>query len=107
MATAILPPFIVTIGASPAALGVIEGASDGTATFAKLAGGRLADRVGVRHIAGSFGYLITGLATGSFALAQTSLELLLARTVGWMARGVRGPRQSPGRIGSAREGRDC
>jgi MFS family permease len=91
MATAILPLFIVTIGASPAALGVIEGASDGAATFAKLAGGRLADRVGVRHIAATFGYLITGLATGSFALAQTWFELLISRTVGWMARGVRGP----------------
>ncbi len=91
MATAILPLFIVTIGASPAALGVIEGASDGASTFAKLAGGRLADRVGVRHIAATFGYLITGLATGSFALAQTWIELLLARTVGWTARGVRGP----------------
>ena len=91
MATAILPLFIVTIGATPAALGAIEGASDGASTFAKLAGGRLADRVGVRHVAASFGYLITGLATGSFALAHTWFELLIARTVGWMARGVRGP----------------
>jgi MFS family permease len=91
MATAILPLFIVTIGASPAALGVIEGASDGASTFTKLAGGRLADRVGVRHLAATFGYLITGLATGSFALAQTWFELLVVRTVGWMARGVRGP----------------
>ena len=91
MATAILPLFIVMIGGSPAALGVIEGASDGAATFAKLAGGRLADRARVRHVTASFGYLITGLATGSFALAQTWFELLTARTVGWMARGVRGP----------------
>jgi MFS family permease len=91
MATAILPLFVVTIGASPAALGIIEGASDGVSTFAKLAGGRLADRVGVRHSLATFGYLITGLATGSFALAQTWFELLIARTVGWMARGVRGP----------------
>jgi MFS family permease len=91
MATAILPLFIVTIGASPAALGVIEGASDGASTFAKIAGGRLADRAGVRHMVASVGYLITGLATGSFALAQSWFELLLARTVGWMARGTRGP----------------
>jgi predicted MFS family arabinose efflux permease len=91
MATAILPLFIVTIGASPAALGVIEGASDGAATFAKLAGGRPADRIEVRHVAATLGYLITGLATGSFALAQTWFELLISRTVGWMARGVGGP----------------
>jgi MFS family permease len=91
MATAILPLFIVTIGASPAALGMIEGVSDGASTFAKIAGGRLADHSGVRHAVASVGYLITGLATGSFALAQSWLELLFARTVGWMARGTRGP----------------
>ncbi len=91
MATAILPLFIVTIGASPAALGMIEGFSDGASTFAKIAGGRLADQTRVRHAVASVGYLITGLATGSFALAQSWLELLLARTVGWMARGTRGP----------------
>ena len=91
MATAVLPLFIVTIGASPAALGVIEGASDGASTFAKIAGGRLSDRIGVRHGVATLGYLITGLATGSFALAQSWFELLIARTVGWMARGARGP----------------
>lgn len=36
MATAILPLFIAAIGASPAALGFIEGASDGASTFAKV-----------------------------------------------------------------------
>jgi hypothetical protein len=41
MATAILPLFIVAIGASPAALGLIEGASDGASTFAKVGGGVL------------------------------------------------------------------
>jgi MFS family permease len=91
MATAILPLFIVTIGASPAALGIIEGMSDGASTFAKVGGGRLADCAGVRHGIASLGYLITGLATGSFALAQSWIELLLARTLGWMARGARGP----------------
>jgi MFS family permease len=91
MATAILPLFIITLGASPTALGIIEGASDGAATFAKLTGGRIADQVGVRHLAATAGYLITAFATGSFALARTWFDLLIARTVGWMARGVRGP----------------
>jgi MFS family permease len=91
MATAILPLFIVTIGASPAALGIIEGASDGASTFAKVGGGRIADLAGWRQKVASLGYLITGFATGSFALAQTWFELLIARTIGWMARGARGP----------------
>jgi MFS family permease len=91
MATAILPLFIVVIGASPAALGIIEGASDGASTFAKVGGGRIADYTGLRHKVASLGYLITGLATGSFALAQSWFELFISRTVGWMARGTRGP----------------
>ena len=91
MATAILPLFIATIGATPAALGVIEGVSDGTSTVAKIVGGRIADRAGLRHKVASLGYLITGLATGSFMLAQSALELVISRTIGWMARGTRGP----------------
>ena len=91
MATAILPLFITSIGATPAALGVIEGVSDGASTFAKLAGGRMADQAGLRQKIASLGYLITGLATGSFALAQSWVELAVSRTIGWFARGVRGP----------------
>jgi len=91
MATAILPLFIASIGATPAALGVIEGVSDGASTFAKLAGGRIADQVGLRHKLASLGYLITGLATGSFALARSWIDLVVSRTIGWMARGARGP----------------
>ncbi len=91
MSTAILPLFLTVIGASPSALGFIEGASDGAATFAKLMGGRIADRRGVRQKVASLGYFITGLATGSFSIATTWVELLIARTVGWFGRGTRGP----------------
>jgi MFS family permease len=91
MATSILPLFLTAIGASPSALGIIEGASDGAATFAKLLGGRIADRKGLRQKIASLGYLVTGLATGSFAAATTWIELLIARTVGWFGRGTRGP----------------
>src|SRR5579885_674085 len=91
MATAILPLFIAAIGASPAALGIIEGASDGASTFAKVGSGRIADYKGLRHKVASLGYLVTGLDTGSFALDQSWFGLLISRTIGWMARGARGP----------------
>ncbi len=91
MATAILPLFLVSIGSSVAALGLIEGISDGASTLAKLGGGRAADRAGLRQKLASLGYLVTGLSTGAFAAAQSWVELLVARTVGWIARGVRGP----------------
>ena len=42
---ALLPLFVtVTLGASVAVLGAIDGVSEATASFAKLAGGRLSDR---------------------------------------------------------------
>ncbi len=91
MATAVLPLFLRTLGASAAALGVIEGVSDGAAMLARLAGGRLADRPGLRHVAASVGYAVTGLATGAFAFASSWTWLLGARAVGWASRGVRGP----------------
>src|SRR5277367_5478529 len=43
-ATAILPAFLASLGAPAFALGVIEGVSDGLSSFAKLAGGWIADR---------------------------------------------------------------
>jgi MFS family permease len=91
MATAVLPLFVTTIGAGPAALGVIEGVSDGVSTLAKLAGGRIADRPLLRVRVASLCYLVTGLATAAFAAASSWGGLLAARTVGWFARGGRGP----------------
>jgi MFS family permease len=37
------------------------------------------------------GYLATGLASGAFGLATRWWNILVARGVGWFARGVRGP----------------
>jgi MFS family permease len=91
MATAILPLFLASIGASPAALGVIEGVSDAIASFVKLAGGWYSDKIGRRKEIAVAGYLLTGLSTGSFALATQWWHILIARSVGWFGRGVRGP----------------
>jgi len=43
-ATAILPAFLASLGAPAVALGIIEGVADGISSFAKLAGGWIADR---------------------------------------------------------------
>ncbi len=91
MATAILPLFLASIGASPAALGVIEGVSDAVASFVKLAGGWYSDKIGRRKEIAVAGYALTGLSTGFFALATAWWHILIARSVGWFGRGVRGP----------------
>jgi MFS family permease len=90
-ATSALPAFLLTLGAAPAALGIIEGVADGLASFAKLMGGWVADEPRRRKPIAVAGYLTTGLATGAFGLATSWLHILVARSFGWLARGIRGP----------------
>jgi MFS family permease len=90
-ATAILPAFLASLGAPAFALGVIEGVSDGFSSFAKLAGGWIADRPKWRKPTGILGYAATGLSTFAYAFAQTWPAVLLMRALGWMGRGSRGP----------------
>jgi MFS family permease len=91
MATAILPLFLASIGAPPAALGIIEGVADAVSSFAKLGAGWFSDRVGRRKPIAVAGYALTGLTTGLFALATAWPHVLLARAAGWFGRGIRGP----------------
>jgi MFS family permease len=90
-ATAILPLFLVSIGAPPFALGAIEGVADAVSSFVKLGAGWFSDRIGRRKAIAVTGYTLTGLTTGLFALATAWPHVLLARAAGWFGRGIRGP----------------
>ena len=90
-ATSLLPAFLATLGAPAVALGIIEGVSDGLSSFAKLAGGWIADRPLWRKPNGIFGYSATAFTTFGYAAAQSWAGVLLLRAFGWMGRGSRGP----------------
>ncbi len=90
-ATAILPIFLASLGAPAVALGIIEGVSDGLSSFAKLAGGFVADHAPWRKPTGIIGYCATAVTTFGYAFAQTWPAVLLLRAFGWMGRGSRGP----------------
>jgi MFS family permease len=90
-ATAILPFFIVTLGGSAAALGLVEGVADALATAAKLACGWYSDGVQRRRPIATAGYVATGVGMSAFALASSSVQVLAIRAVSWMGRGMRGP----------------
>lgn len=90
-ATAVLPLFLVSIGGTPLALGVIEGLADFASSAAKLWAGYLGGRLRRRRGPAATAYFVTALATGSFALATSWLHVLLGRTVAWLGRGFRGP----------------
>jgi MFS family permease len=91
MATAVLPGFLRSIGAPAIALGTIEAVADASQSFAKLAGGVVADRAAERRKVASAGYAATGLSTGAFALAGPWPLLALFRAMAWGARGFRSP----------------
>src|SRR5689334_6738732 len=61
LGTAVLPAVLLSLGAGPAALGIIEGSADGISSIAKLWGGVMADRVKRRKPLASIGYLVTAL----------------------------------------------
>jgi MFS family permease len=91
IATALLPLLLAGFGAPAFALGVIEGVADGLSSFAKLAGGWIADRPAWRKPVAVLGYLVTGLGTAAFGLATAWPQVLVARAISWTGRGVRGP----------------
>ena len=108
-ATAILPAFLASLGAPAVALGVIEGVSDGLSSFAKLAGGFVADRPRWRRPTAIAGYFATAITTFGYAFAQSWPAVLVLRAFGWMGRGSRGPSRdtllaecvAPGQTGRA------
>jgi MFS family permease len=91
MATAAMPALIASLGASSAVLGLIEGLSDGAASFAKLYSGLYCDRLERRKPLAIVGYFVTASAMASFAWAMQWWHVLLGRLCGWIARGVRTP----------------
>jgi MFS family permease len=90
-ATAVLPQFLEAIGASVAALGLIEGVSDATSSFIKLGAGYHSDRIGHRKAWSVVGYALTAIGIGIITFAFAWPLILLARAVGWLGRGIRGP----------------
>jgi MFS family permease len=91
VATALLPTFLATMGVAAAWLGIIEGVSDGLASFAKMGSGFYTDKLQRRKPIAVLGYVVTALGTASFGLATSAWHVLLARASAWLGRGVRTP----------------
>ncbi|NUT00787.1 MAG: MFS transporter [Sphingomonas sp.] len=88
---ALLPAFItVTLGLPVLALGAIDGIAEATASFAKLASGRLSDRSGKRKPWVLLGYGLAALSKPLFPIAQGALELMGARFADRVGKGIRG-----------------
>lgn len=90
--TALLPSLLTsTLGAPAAALGVIEGVSDGLAGLARLGGGALADDPRRRQRVAVGGYTTTAVLSAATAGATAAWQVAIFRAGAWTARGLRVP----------------
>ena len=87
----LLPVFLVgTLGASVAALGLIEGVAESTAAITKLFSGMWSDRMGRRKPLAVVGYGLAALTKPLFPLADGMLTVVTARFVDRIGKGIRG-----------------
>jgi MFS family permease len=86
----LLPVFLtVTLGASAAAVGAIEGAAETTASLLKLASGWWSDRVRRRKPLVVFGYALASLVRPLIAAAQSASQVLAIRLADRVGKGIR------------------
>jgi MFS family permease len=91
MVHALLPVFLVsTLGASITLVGAIEGIAEGAASATKLFSGAISDWFGRRKLLAVLGYGLGALTKPVFALAVTPFEVLGARFVDRVGKGIRG-----------------
>ena len=87
----LLPFFLsLTLGASPFAVGVIEGAAESAASLLKLFAGYISDRFGKRKFAVLAGYAVSGVTRPLLGLATSWTGVLLIRLADRVGKGVRG-----------------
>jgi MFS family permease len=86
----LLPIFLSTVlGAGPAALGIIEGIAESTASLLKLASGFISDRVHRRKGWVVGGYLLSNIARPLIGLAAAWPGVLALRFIDRIGKGVR------------------
>ena len=90
MAYWILPAFLVSIGAGPATLGIIEGISESVVSVAKLYSGYLVDRIERRKPIVVAGYVVANVVKPLLALVQAWWQVLGIRFTDRLAKGLRG-----------------
>src|SRR3984957_12611543 len=90
MAYWVLPAFLVSLGAGPAQVGLIEGVAESVASFAKLFSGYITDRIEGPKPLGEAGYAVANAVKPLLALVSAWWQILLIRFSDRLAKGVRG-----------------
>lgn len=90
LVTALLPGFLMALGAPPVAIGAVESASNFGQAFSGLVGGSLASHSPRRQQWVVAGYLATAIKA-LIALVFWWPWVIVIRTAAWIGRGTRGP----------------
>ncbi|HSS60092.1 MAG TPA: MFS transporter [Candidatus Limnocylindrales bacterium] len=101
MVFAVLPLFLTTtLGAPAYAVGLIEGVGDGSSAVVKLWSGWYSDRIGWRRQLAVGGYATTVFGLGLLVAITAWPQVIAARALAWMGRGLRQPIRSSMLAGS-------
>ena len=101
MVFAVLPLFITAgLGAPVLAVGLVEGVADGSSALVKLWSGWYSDRIAWRKrlAVGGYGTTVFGLAL--LVAISSWPQIIVARSLAWMGRGLRQPIRSAMLAGS-------
>jgi len=91
MIHSLLPVFMtVTLGASVALVGVVEGVAEATSSVTKVFSGWISDRLGRRKLLAGIGYGLAALSKPLFPIASSVPLVLAARFADRVGKGIRG-----------------
>jgi MFS family permease len=87
----LLPAFLaLSLGASPFAIGLIEGFAESVASLLKLVSGYLSDRFGTRKLPVLVGYSLAAITRPFLAFATSWPQVLVVRVTDRVGKGIRG-----------------
>src|SRR3990170_2318126 len=87
----LLPAFLaLTLGATPFAIGLIEGFAESVAAFLKLFSGYLSDKFGRRKLPVFLGYSLASVMRPLLAFVTTWQQVLFVRVSDRVGKGIRG-----------------
>jgi MFS family permease len=95
MVFAVLPLFITAgLGAPALAVGLVEGIADGSSAVVRLWSGWYSDRIAWRKRLAVGGYGTTVVGLGLLVVITSWPQVIVARALAWMGRGLRQPIRS-------------
>lgn len=105
MIYAVMPLFLMSIGASKTELSLIEGVAESTASLLKALSGWWSDKIGRNKPFMVVGYAVTAVISPMFSLVTSPLQVLMLRFTERVGKGIRTAPRDSLIAGSSSEGK--